>query len=374
MTFKKITSKIVLNDNQVNSIAKIIAIGSGKGGVGKSTVAANLAVALAKLGNQVGLLDADIYGPTQAKMFGDEQTMAQIDSNNKITPIMAHGVKFIAINSILDCSKPLILRAPIVTKLIHALLNDVTWGYLDYLLIDLPPGTGDIQLSIAQQAKLDGALIVTTPQEVAINIAQKGLAMFQRVNVPIIGVIENMAGFECTHCHQITNIFAAAPEPEHQQQSLVDKFAAAQHTTVIAKIPLTQAIATASDQGKPLAVADNDVIFSAIASTITSIMQNGSNDQLEPTEVAIRSQDLFLAWGTPPDQTKLIPAYQLRINCKCALCVNENTGAALIVPSTIPSDITVTTAIKVGRYGLKLAFSDSHNTGIYTYTRLLEQF
>lgn len=220
---------------------KVIAIGSGKGGVGKSTVSANLAIELAGMGYKIGLIDADIYGPTQSKLFGSEGKQSYIDEDNKIVPLISNGVKFVAVSTIIDTQKPLILRAPMVIKILRELLNNVNWGELDYLFIDLPPGTGDIQLSIIQTSKLDAALVVSTPQEVAINIAKKGFDMFQRLNVKVLGIIENMSYFKCGNCDSISEIF---------DKSKIKKFASEVNTPVLAHIPLQTEISIAGDSGR----------------------------------------------------------------------------------------------------------------------------
>lgn len=407
---KKITDKIVINSQQINVIANIIAVGSGKGGVGKSTIAANLAMELAKLGKQVGLIDADIYGPTQPKMFGREHDKAKFDQSNKILPLAAHGVKFISISHLIDYNQPLILRAPIVTKMINSLLSDVVWGTLDYLFIDLPPGTGDIQLTIAQNAKLTGAIIVTTPQEVAINVARKGLEMFQRVNVPILGIVENMAGLVCEHCGKLNQVFAV----DHVQQ-----FSAEYEVPIIGKIPLHQAIAKAGDAGVPIAeftlaatALKQDqtaayTTFTEIAKQcdqlVTAVRATSANLQPTSIEIIEHGYALNLVWNkeitdlaatkqaeaanqtSTADKTdtankpetaakisKNFPARELRLQCKCAMCISETSGKSLVNPASIPSNIKILTAAEMGRYGLKIAFSDGHNTGIYTFKRLLE--
>ena len=188
------------------NVKNVIAVGSGKGGVGKSTVSVNLAVALAQAGAAVGLLDADITGPNIPMMLGvDGQPKAS--PNNKITPLERHGVKCISIQFFVPEGQPIVWRGPLVGGAIQQFLRDVEWGDLDYLVVDLPPGTSDAQLTLAQSVPLGGAVLVTTPQEVALSDVGKALAMFKRLSVPILGLVENMTAFVCPHCGELTEIF-----------------------------------------------------------------------------------------------------------------------------------------------------------------------
>jgi ATP-binding protein involved in chromosome partitioning len=188
------------------NVKNVIAVGSGKGGVGKSTVSVNLAVALAQAGASVGLLDADITGPNIPMMLGvDGQPKAS--PNNKITPLERHGVKCISIQFFVPEGQPIVWRGPLVGGAIQQFLRDVEWGELDYLVVDLPPGTSDAQLTLAQSVPLGGAVLVTTPQDVALSDVGKALAMFKRLSVPILGLVENMTAFACPHCGELTEIF-----------------------------------------------------------------------------------------------------------------------------------------------------------------------
>jgi ATP-binding protein involved in chromosome partitioning len=188
------------------ALGAVIAVSSGKGGVGKSTVASNLAAELARLGKQVGIMDADIYGPNVPRLFGiDERPPVR---NGRILPLERHGVKLISLGLLIERDMPAIWRGPIVTKIIQQFLSDVDWGTLDYFIIDLPPGTGDAQLSLAQAIHMRGGIIVTTPQEMAAGDALRGAKMFERVGVPVIGIVENMSHFVCPHCEERTEIFA----------------------------------------------------------------------------------------------------------------------------------------------------------------------
>lgn len=197
-----------LYENLLPSAKNIIAVASGKGGVGKSTVAANLAVALARSGARVGLLDADIYGPSMGIMLGVTEKPKVDSAGEKMVPIEAHGIKVMSLGFLLDPNTPVIWRGPMVMKALEQLLGDVAWGELDYMVVDLPPGTGDAQLTLTQKVPISGAVIVTTPNEVALIDARRGLAMFQKTQVPVLGIIENMSFFVCPHCKGETDVFS----------------------------------------------------------------------------------------------------------------------------------------------------------------------
>ncbi len=242
-------------------VAHIIAVASGKGGVGKSTVAANLALALAADGARVGLLDADIYGPSQPIMFGlKEQPQATAD--RKILPLEKYGLKLMSLGFIADERMPVIWRGPLVGKMVQEFLANVEWGELDYLIVDLPPGTGDAQLTLVQSAPLSGAVIVTTPQEVALEDVVRALRMFQRVNVHILGLVENMAYFICDECGKRHDIFSSGGGR-----------AAAEDLGIpfVGEIPLEAAVCEGGDAGTPAVAADPG---SAVAAAFTEIARS----------------------------------------------------------------------------------------------------
>jgi ATP-binding protein involved in chromosome partitioning len=227
------------------NLGKVIAISSGKGGVGKSTVAVNLAVALAKGGARVGLMDADIYGPNIPRMMGVSGAPPVV--NEKILPLEAHGVKLISLGMMIEPDQPAIWRGPIVMKIINQFLQDVAWGQLDYLLVDMPPGTGDAQLSLVQATQVDGAVIVTTPQEVSVGDALRGVKMFQRVGVPVLGIVENMSWFECPHCGKPSAIFGAGGG---------ERLAASLELPLLGQVPLYPRVMEGGDAGLPIVTAD----------------------------------------------------------------------------------------------------------------------
>jgi ATP-binding protein involved in chromosome partitioning len=228
-------------------LGRILAVSSGKGGVGKSTVSANLAVELARRGSRVGLMDADVYGPNIPRMFG--LTDKPDIRGSHIIPLERYGVKIMSLGLMVERDAPAIWRGPIITKIIQQFLRDVEWGQLDYLIVDLPPGTGDAQLSLAQAVPLRGGLIVTTPQEVAIGDALRGAKMFERVNVPVLGIIENMGSFACPHCGQHTEIFLKGGG---------QRLATELGVPLLGQIPLQSGIADLADAGKPVVIAQPD--------------------------------------------------------------------------------------------------------------------
>jgi len=230
----------------VPGVKNIIAVASGKGGVGKSTTAANFALALKDKGLKVGILDADIYGPSMPRLLGVHGQPQQL-AGNKLDPMRAYGLKVMSMGFLVDEETPMIWRGPMVMSALTQMLKDVAWGELDVLVVDMPPGTGDAQLTMAQQVPLAGAIIVSTPQDLALIDARKGLNMFKKVNVPVLGIVENMSTFICPHCGERSDIFGHGGAKEE---------AATLGVAFLGEVPLTMAVRETSDAGKPLVATD----------------------------------------------------------------------------------------------------------------------
>ena len=258
-----LSSKIVAHAVQrgvqlMPKVKNIIAVASGKGGVGKSTTAVNLALALAAEGATVGILDADIYGPSQPMMMGIEGRPESADGST-MEPMQNYGVQVMSIGFLVDADNPMIWRGPMVTQALEQLLRQTNWSDLDYLIVDMPPGTGDIQLTLSQKVPLTGAIIVTTPQDIALLDAKKGLKMFEKVGVPILGIVENMAVHVCANCGHVEHIFGADGGKKMAEQYGVDYLGA---------LPLNMSIREQADAGRPSVVSDPDGEIAAIYKTV----------------------------------------------------------------------------------------------------------
>jgi len=275
-----VSSKIVSHSVQrgvtlIPGVKNIIAVASGKGGVGKSATAVNLALALASEGASVGILDADIYGPSQPQMLGITGRPESLDGKN-LEPMMAHGIQAMSIGLLIDADSPMVWRGPMVTQALQQLLNETRWHDVDYLIIDMPPGTGDIQLTLAQKVPVTGAVIVTTPQDIALLDARKGLKMFEKVGIPIIGIVENMSTHICSSCGHEEHIFGEGGG---------DKMCKDYSTELLGSLPLDIRIREQTDAGRPTVVADPDgqvaEIYRSIARRIAVKVDELSQDYSE---------------------------------------------------------------------------------------------
>ena len=279
-----VTMKIVAHAVQrglkvMPNVKNIIAVASGKGGVGKSTVAANLALALAAEGARVGVLDADIYGPSQPMMLGVSGAPESVDGRT-LEPKENHGVQVSSIGLLVDADQPMVWRGPMVTQALQQLLGQTNWKDLDYLVVDMPPGTGDIQLTLAQQVPVTGAVIVTTPQDIALIDAVKGLKMFEKVSIPILGIVENMALHVCSQCGHAEHIFGAGGGRKMAEQHGVE---------LLGSLPLDIRIREQADSGRPTVVAEPD---SPITNTYKEIARKVA------VRIADKAKDMSLKMPT----------------------------------------------------------------------------
>ena len=345
-------------------VKQIIAVASGKGGVGKSTVAVNLAFACAQAGARIGILDIDVYGPSVPAMLGLRDHSLAGSQQGVLEPVVAHGLKVMSMGFLTTEETPLVWRGPIASQLVQQFLGTVAWGELDYLFVDLPPGTGDIQLTLTQAVPLSGAIIVTTPQDVAHTIAEKGLRMFQQVKVPILGIVENMAYYHCPECGHNDPIFREGGGAAAAQKLDIP---------LLARIPLNSSIAAAMDAGEPIAEGEIGDVFRALAgeamARASATALGEALNPAAPQELAVAAGGAVqVKWRDGTEQ--VIPAHTLRSECPCAGCVDEFSGEKLLQPEQIPTDIVVASTASIGRYAVRFDFSDGHNTGIYEFARL----
>ncbi|MDE2756549.1 MAG: Mrp/NBP35 family ATP-binding protein [Acidobacteriota bacterium] len=261
MSFKVTRRQGSQSQTLIPGVSNTIAVASGKGGVGKSTVAANLAAALMDCGARVGLMDADVYGPSLPTLMGSSHTPQVV--GNRIVPPVVHKVKMISMGYFLPKNEAVIWRGPMLHKMIHQFLGEVEWGDLDYLVIDLPPGTGDIQLSLCQTIPLTGAVIVSTPQDLALKVASKAIAMFKKLNTPILGVVENMSFYTCAHCGRRDDIFGHGGASQASREM---------GFPFLGEIPLSSEIRFASDSGEPTVLGRSSCreAFQAIAGAVAA--------------------------------------------------------------------------------------------------------
>jgi ATP-binding protein involved in chromosome partitioning len=343
----------------------IVAVASGKGGVGKSTISANLALALVKSGSKVGLMDADVYGPSIPTILGISEKPESV--SGRIIPVVKYGVKVISMGFFVPQNEAVIWRGPMLHKMIQDFLGLVEWGELDYLIIDLPPGTGDIQLSLCQSIPLTGAVIVSTPQDVAWNVAQKAIVMFDKLNTPILGVIENMSRYVCGHCGTAEEIFGSGGARRAAETLGI---------AYLGEIPIATAIRKTADKGDPVVHSDPE---NPAAKSIVKIsealvrelkIQNSKEDTKKvPAKIGpAGGTEVYIEWNDGLKQ--FYSAQALRLLCPCASCVDEFTGKKMLDPKTVPADIKTLSISPVGRYALHIQWSDGHNTGLYGFELL----
>jgi len=354
----------------MKQVKNAVAVASGKGGVGKSTVATHLALALAHSGAKVGLMDSDIYGPSVPTMLGGGAPPQPSAQPGLIHPVETRGIRYISMGLFAGRDTPVIWRGPMATKMVQQFLSQVVWGELDYLLIDLPPGTGDVQLTLTQSAPLVGAVIVTTPQDVAVGVTLRGLRMFEQVQVPILGIIENMSTFVCPHCGKTTEVFRHGGGRKAAEELGVP---------FLGEVPLDPALAAAGDAGEPLVSVEGAVKDSPSARAFLDIAQkllqqvktvNSLTESVRhhPTEVKSADGIVEISWND--GHVSRLPYRALRQACPCALCVDEWSGERRSDPNRILMSVRPLDIRRVGRYGLQFNWSDLHGSGIYTYDYL----
>lgn len=345
----------------LEKIKYVIAIAAGKGGVGKSTVTVNLALALKKQGYAVGVLDADIYGPSIRRMLPEEVLPSQ--RGNFFSPAISKGIKLISMSYFRREHEAAAVRAPIANGLITQFLKNVDWGDLDFLLIDFPPGTGDIQLTLAQQAHLAGAVMVATPQEVALMDVRKAMNLFDQVKVPILGVVENMSFYSHPVSGEPIYLFGKQGGERLAKEGGVP---------FLGSIPVDSEISRCGDEGLSLFELSHKSpgeAFGRIAENVKEILQKIKShviaklSQPDDHHVSIHWQD---------GSTNTFSYSDLQKECPCANCNNENTGACLIDPSKIPDNLGVGKIEMVGRYALRFQFTSGCSTGIFSFDRLRE--
>lgn len=350
------TSRKPKKQNSVNGlqdVQNIIAVASCKGGVGKSTVAANLANTLAQRGFKVGLLDADLFGPSVPTLFNAHDATIYQTKEKMLIPYETNGLKLMSFGFLMG-SGPAIMRGPMVAGYMQNILGQVAWGELDYLILDMPPGTGDIQLTITQNIQINGAVIVTTRQSLSVVDVEKGIQMFEKVNVPMLGIVENMAHFICDNCDEKHHIFGDRATSFEERYGL----------ETLAELPIK----------KSLTGRIGDVEFDAdinlmVDNTIKSLGRQ-SGEQLSRPEISHDEKAVTLAWENGESLT--INNHELRCACACASCVDEFTGEKILVEENVPADIKAEQITPIGNYAVLIHWSDGHNSGIYPYKKLKE--
>ncbi|OGX43048.1 MAG: hypothetical protein A3G91_01175, partial [Omnitrophica WOR_2 bacterium RIFCSPLOWO2_12_FULL_50_9] len=348
------TSALQGIQSTLNTVASIIAVSSCKGGVGKSTVAGYLAQELASRGFQVGLVDADIHGPSIPTLFNMTHAEVYINDKKQLIPVERNNLKIMSFGFLLG-DGPAVMRGPMVSQYVQQVLHNTDWGKLDYLFIDMPPGTGDVQLTITQSVRLSGAVIVTTPQTLSLIDVTRGILMFEKVNVPILGVIENMSYFICDHCRKKHYIFGSSGS-----KSIEERFG----IEILAELPLLAQLTYPMDSS-----VGNDFIRQAL-DRIMMALGKSTVQQKEVPQIQFDSRKVTLAWS---DGTQIqVSNRDLRLSCRCAVCINEMTGERILQEKDVRSDIVPQEVIPLGNYAVGITWNDGHASGIYPYRAIKE--
>jgi ATP-binding protein involved in chromosome partitioning len=350
----------------VPGVKHLIAVASGKGGVGKSTTAVNLALGFQAIGLKAGVLDADIFGPSQPRLLGISQR-PEVISGKTLRPLEGYGIKVMSMGFLVDEDTPIIWRGPMVVSALNQMLREVAWGEdgeLDVLVIDMPPGTGDVQLTMAQQVPLSGAVIVSTPQDLALIDARKGLAMFRKVDVPLLGIVENMSYFVCPSCGERSDIFGhGGAEAE----------AAKLGVPFLGAVPLHMDIRATSDTGKPITATSpgsiHAQIYRDIAAKSWDQLNAARGAHIEPPELTVSDAgDSLTVAFTGDAGTHELPAELLRVMSPSAEVQGHSPEQRVTVPRK--KNVKIKELRPVGNYAVRIVFDDGHDTGLYTWPYL----
>jgi ATP-binding protein involved in chromosome partitioning len=346
---------------QIAGIKHMIAVASGKGGVGKSTTAVNLALGLQAAGLKTGILDADIYGPSQPRLLGLSGRPEAM--GKKLKPMQAYGLEAMSMGFLVDEGTPIIWRGPMVVSALTQMLRDVDWGELDVLVIDMPPGTGDVQLTMAQQVPLSGAIIVSTPQDLALIDARKGLNMFRKVDVPVLGIIENMSYFVCPKCGERSDIFGHGGA-----QAEAEKLGIA----FLGGVPLHIDIRATSDEGRPIVASSPDSvharIYRDIAAKAWEELQGPKGARIEPPKLDIVAGGAELSVAFAGAKPFLLSAEMLRVMSPSAEVQGHSPDQRVTVARK--RKVKIKELKPIGNYAVRIVFDDGHDTGLYVWSYL----
>jgi ATP-binding protein involved in chromosome partitioning len=350
----------------VPGVKHLIAVASGKGGVGKSTTAVNLALGFLANGLKAGVLDADIYGPSQPRLLGLSGQPQQIPNTNTLKPMEGYGLVAMSMGFLVDEGTPVVWRGPMLVSALNQMLRDVAWGIhgdLDVLVIDMPPGTGDVQLSMAQQVPLSGAVIVSTPQDLALIDARKGLNMFRKVDVPVLGIVENMSYFVCTKCGERHEIFGHGGA-KNEAEKLGLPFLGA--------IPLDIKIRERSDSGQPITATEPDSVhaqtFRELAARVWSEVEGAKGKRTPPPKLDVVDSGQMLAVRFEDGRSYDLPAEMLRVMSPSAEVQGHSPDQRVTVAGK--RNVKISKIEPTGNYAAKIVFDDGHSTGLYAWTYL----
>ncbi len=338
----------------LDQVDTLVAIASGKGGVGKSTVAASIAMELARQGYRIGLLDLDIYGPSIPTLFEHHGIGLTGDEQNMVLPEELDGLKVMSFGFWLG-DTPAIMRGPMVTNYVQQFLHQVNWGELDYLFLDFPPGTGDVQITITQSAKLDGAVIVTTPHVLAAADVGKAIQMFDKVSVPVLGVVENMSYFEAPDTGTRHHVFGTGAA-----ERIGTRFG----LPILGQLP----ISPGEFGGPTLESPRSPAMQAAVDAMVRQIGITRAGRRVP--EFSYDEDAISLTW--PDGASHRVENRTLRASCQCAVCIDEYTGESKLDPDAIPESIHARSVDTVGNYALSIEWSDGHKTGFFPYSRIRE--